>query len=222
MELNIRKSHYSLPITHYPLPITHYPLPITHYPLPITHYPLLITHYPLLLITHYPITMLQNTNIAIVNQLIDLLNDLDSVVYRDSLRPLHYSTVGQHVRHIVEFYQCLLKGQENELVNYDARERNIQIEVDKDFTIALLEDIKKHLGDLKTDYPLSLKTQFGADEAVCVPSSFYRELTYLIEHTIHHLAIIKIGLNEMYPEIKIPQNFGVAHSTIRFRVNANN
>ncbi len=165
--------------------------------------------------------MLQNTNIEIIDQLIDLLKDIDSVEYRDSLRPLHYSTVGQHVRHITEFYQCLLKGQKNGLVDYDARERNIQIEVDKDFTIELLEDIKRHLDNLKTDYPLSLKTQFGADEAVCVPSSFYRELTYLIEHTIHHLAIIKIGLNEMYPEIKIPQNFGVAHSTIRFRVTSN-
>lgn len=165
--------------------------------------------------------MLQNTNIEIINQLIDLLNDIDSVVYRDSLRPLHYSTVGQHVRHIVEFYQCLLKGRIDELVNYDARERNIQIEVDKDFTIELLEDVKKQLNNLKTDYPLSLRTQFGAEQAVDVLSSFYRELTYLIEHTIHHLAIIKIGLNEMYPEIKIPQNFGVAHSTIRFRVHTN-
>ncbi len=165
--------------------------------------------------------MLQNTNIEIINQLIDLLNDIDSVVYSDSLRPLHYSTVGQHVRHIVEFYQCLLKSRTDGLVNYDARERNIHIEIDKNFTIELLEDIKKQLYDSKTDYPLSLKTQFGADEAVSILSSFYRELTYLIEHTIHHLAIIKIGLNEMYPEIKIPQNFGVAHSTIRFRVNAN-
>ncbi|MEA5459311.1 hypothetical protein VB796_09695 [Arcicella sp. LKC2W] len=162
--------------------------------------------------------MLQKTNIEIINQLIDLLTDIDSDVYRDSLRPLHYSTVGQHVRHITEFYQCLLKSQANGLVNYDARERNINIEVDKNFTIELLEVIKKQLDNLKTDYPLSLKTEFAAEQVTAVPSSFYRELIYLIEHTIHHLAIIKIGLNEMYPEIKIPQNFGVAHSTIRFRV----
>ncbi|PWK17450.1 hypothetical protein LV89_04365 [Arcicella aurantiaca] len=162
--------------------------------------------------------MLQKTNIDIIDQLIDLLNDLDSIIYRDSLRPLHYSTVGQHVRHIVEFYQCLLKSNADELVNYDARERNIQIEVDKNFTIEILEGIKQQLSLSKSDHPLSLKTQFGADQAMLVPSSFYRELTYLIEHTIHHLAIIKIGLNEMYPEVKIPQNFGVAHSTIRFRV----
>ena len=50
-----------------------------------------------------------------------------------------------------------------------------------------------------------------------VSSSFFRELTYLIEHTIHHLAIIKIGLNEVYPAIEIPKNFGVAHSTIRYQ-----
>ena len=48
--------------------------------------------------------MLQQTNIEIIDQLIDLLNDIDSAVYKNALQPLHFSTVGQHVRHITEFY----------------------------------------------------------------------------------------------------------------------
>jgi hypothetical protein len=161
--------------------------------------------------------MLQQTNIEIIDQLIDLLNDIDSVVYKDALRPLHFSTIGQHVRHITEFYLCALKGYENGVVDYDARERNILIEIDKNFTVETLQNIKYRLQTLNSDVPLILKSKFGGDEAVDIPSSFFRELTYLIEHTIHHLAIIKIGLNEVYPEINIPKNFGVAHSTIRYR-----
>jgi uncharacterized damage-inducible protein DinB len=164
--------------------------------------------------------MLQQTNIEIINQLTDLLNDIESVTYKEALRPLHFSTIGQHVRHITEFYLCALKGYENGIVNYDARERNILIEIDKDFTIKTLENVKQQLQFLNSDRNLTLKSKFGGNEAIEIPSSFFRELTYLIEHTIHHLAIIKIGLNEVYPEINIPKNFGVAHSTIRYRVEA--
>jgi uncharacterized damage-inducible protein DinB len=161
--------------------------------------------------------MLQQTNIQIITQLTDLLNDIDSSVYKDALRPLHYSTTGQHVRHITEFYLCLLKGYQTGVVDYDARERNLLIEIDKDFTIETLENVIHDLSKLKSDKLLILKSSFGQDEAMEIPTSFFRELTYLIEHTIHHLAIIKIGLNEVYPEIEIPKNFGVAHSTIRYQ-----
>lgn len=165
--------------------------------------------------------MLQKTNIEIIDQLVDLLNDIDLDVYKDGLRPLHYTTIGQHVRHITEFYLCLLKGYEDGTVDYDARERNIRIEIDKDFTVDILEKTKQKLNIQTLDRPLILKSKFGGDDAIDISSSFFRELTYLIEHTIHHLAIIKIGLNESYPEIIIPKNFGIAHSTIRYRVTGN-
>ena len=161
--------------------------------------------------------MLQQTNIQIITQLTDLLNDIESAVYKDALRPLHYSTMGQHVRHITEFYLCLLKGYKTGVVDYDARERNLLIEIDKDFTIETLEQVIQDLKRLNSDKSLILKSSFGGDESMDIPTSFSRELTYLIEHTIHHLAIIKIGLNEVYPGIEISKNFGVAHSTIKFR-----
>lgn len=161
--------------------------------------------------------MLQQINIEIIDQLIDLLNDIESSVYKDPLQPLHYGTVGQHVRHITEFYLCALKGHENGVVDYDARKRNLLIEIDKDFTIETLENVKQQLQTSKLDRNLILKSKFGGDDTMEIASSFFRELTYLIEHTIHHLAIIKIGLNEVYPQINIPRNFGVAHSTIRYQ-----
>ena len=161
--------------------------------------------------------MLQQSNIEIIDQLIDLLNDIELPVYKDALQPLHYSTIGQHVRHITEFYLCALNGYKNGVVDYDARERNILIEIDKDFTIQTLENIKYQLKTLNLDRNLILKSKFSENESMDIPSSFFRELTYLIEHTIHHLAIIKIGLNEVYPAIEIPKKFGVAHSTIRYQ-----
>jgi hypothetical protein len=50
-------------------------------------------------------------------------------------------------------------------------------------------------------------------------SNIERELMYNIEHTIHHLAIIKIGLNAVAPQIALSEHFGVAPSTIRHKQN---
>ena len=161
--------------------------------------------------------MLQQTNIEIIDQLVDLLIHINLKVYKEALQPLHLSTVGQHVRHITEFYLCALTGYENGIVDYDARERNILIEIDKDFTIKTLENVKYQLKMLQLDRNLIVKSKFVDDETMNIPSSFFRELTYLIEHTIHHLAIIKIGLNQVYPEITTPKNFGMAHSTLRLQ-----
>ncbi|MDX1476670.1 MAG: hypothetical protein R3301_03155 [Saprospiraceae bacterium] len=48
-------------------------------------------------------------------------------------------------------------------------------------------------------------------------SSLERELIYNIEHTIHHLAIIKIGLAIIAPDIPLPAHFGVAPSTVKYK-----
>lgn len=40
---------------------------------------------------------------------------------------------------------------------------------------------------------------------------------YNIEHTIHHLALIKVGLKLVYPDLDLPNHFGVAPSTIKFQ-----
>lgn len=161
--------------------------------------------------------ILQKINIDILHQLTDLLEDLDCLVYQEMLEPLHQHSVGQHVRHITEFYLCLLKGLETGKVNYDARERNLTIELDRNYTLEVLSTIKNRLEEEQEDTTLVLQSAFGMEKAIEIQSTYFRELVYLIEHTIHHLAIIKIGLNEVHPEIAIAPDFGVAHSTIQYR-----
>jgi uncharacterized damage-inducible protein DinB len=161
--------------------------------------------------------LLQTTNIEIINQLIGLLRQLPAGIYHEPLRSLHQHSIGQHTRHIVEFYQCLLKGLAEGEVNYDARERNLRIETDKSYALQVLEDSIEQITQLWADKPMMLKQAFGTSEVQQVSTSFFRELTYLIEHTIHHLAIIKIGLTETYPDICLSANFGLAHSTIQYR-----
>lgn len=162
--------------------------------------------------------LLQTTNIEIINQLIGLLKQLPAGIYHEPLRSLHNNSIGQHTRHIVEFYQCLLNGfTHGEEVNYDARERNLRIETDKVYAMQVLEYSIEQITQIWADKPMILQQSFGTSEVQHISTSFFRELTYLIEHTIHHLAIIKIGLTETYPDICLSANFGVAHSTIQYR-----
>lgn len=44
-----------------------------------------------------------------------------------------------------------------------------------------------------------------------------RELAYCLEHSIHHQALIKVGLKEQNIENLIDENFGVAPATIRHK-----
>ncbi len=50
-----------------------------------------------------------------------------------------------------------------------------------------------------------------------IPTNFYREMVYNIEHCIHHQALIKVALNEMEANHLINKNFGIAPSTIQYR-----
>ncbi|TAG65626.1 MAG: DinB family protein, partial [Runella slithyformis] len=44
-----------------------------------------------------------------------------------------------------------------------------------------------------------------------------RELVYIAEHAIHHLAILKIALRAHFPDIALPVHFGVAYSTVQYQ-----
>jgi hypothetical protein len=51
---------------------------------------------------------------------------------------------------------------------------------------------------------------------VSIPTNYYREVAYNLEHTIHHMALIRVGVNEV-SSIVLPDQFGVAYSTIKYK-----
>ena len=54
-----------------------------------------------------------------------------------------------------------------------------------------------------------------SDESLKVPTNEERELVYNIEHAIHHMAIIRIGIENDFPHAHLPDKFGFAYSTIK-------
>src|SRR6476659_3374551 len=125
------------------------------------------------------------------------------------------NTIGQHVRHVIELFQCLESGYPDNSVNYEKRKRDVVIETNKDLALQLLQNIYLQLD--KPDKELVLHTSYddNSDESISIPTNYFREIAYNLEHTIHHMALIRVGINEV-STISVPDQFGVAYSTMKF------
>jgi len=164
------------------------------------------------------ITQLASSATFNLRQLHQVISQTGSLQYASSMSILFGSSIGMHVRHIIEFYQCLLQGNSSGTVNYDARKRDLRIENDVDHASEALLDCVETINELDGNADLLLITSVDGSETQChIPTNIFRELTYLIEHSIHHMAIIKMAFNENYSQIEIPENFGVAYSTIKHK-----
>lgn len=144
---------------------------------------------------------------------------IEPTMFELQLELLSGSTIGQHTRHILEFYQCLIEQSNTEVpeINYARRQRDYRIESDPAYALQLADAIITQLSDLNESQPCQLNCEEHGQENLWVTSTIGRELIYNIEHTIHHLAIVKIALKHAMPSLVLPAHFGVAPSTIRHR-----
>lgn len=148
------------------------------------------------------------------------LSMIDPVLYSTPLSLLSGSSIGQHTRHIIEFFNCLIEQSVNpsqSVINYANRRRDHLIETQPEYALRHLNAICEQLHDLDPSQSCLLDCNEYENEKLFVPSTIGRELIYNIEHTIHHLAIIKIALHTALPKFELPEHFGVAPSTIRHR-----
>ena len=149
-------------------------------------------------------------------QLSETLNQLSNEEYTRSSQILMKATIGQHVRHIIELFQCLEKGYDAGMVNYEKRKRDYKIETDKQLAVELLKDIYRNIEKPNKEITLEAEDYCDDVQVVSLPSNYYRELAYNLEHTIHHMALIRVGVNEV-SKVVLPEEFGVAYSTIKYR-----
>lgn len=159
----------------------------------------------------------------------DLLFQLDQIIEscreEDFARPLAElsdSTFGQHIRHTLEFFICLFDAKNNGVVNYDQRKHDALIETDKKLAQSVIHSIQDFLDKNQQDFELTFEANYAIndDSNDAMKSSFYRELSYNIEHAIHHMALLKVAVKQSLTYISLPENFGVASSTIRYRASA--
>jgi len=156
---------------------------------------------------------------SIKNVFVQLSESIDSLTdkqYTQSISSLSNATIGQHVRHIVELFICLENGYITGIVNYEKRKRDKRYETDKNMVKELLHLIYIKLDKGNKDLLLETSGDEDSDEAMTIVTNYYREIVYNLEHTVHHMALIRVGLNEI-SHVDLPEGYGVASSTLKYR-----
>ena len=102
-------------------------------------------------------------------------------------------------------------------MDYDCRVRDSRLERELPLAKAILQGVVTDLAEIEPadlDRDLQVKMDCGG-ESEWASSSVRRELQFLLSHTVHHYAII--GMICRMQEHAVPQDFGVAPSTLKYR-----
>lgn len=134
------------------------------------------------------------------------------------------SSIGAHMRHVLEFIQMLADYVDSGTIDYEGRERNMVYETDPKAVIAMLPQLHAKLARALERYgvhrPLLLReTAMIGGEKLTLTTSLGREVLFMLQHGVHHLAIIKMQAAAM--NIHFGDKVGVAVATQAYRKQAN-
>jgi uncharacterized damage-inducible protein DinB len=146
------------------------------------------------------------------------LRDLLVTIPEDSYRtsPARASgSVGAHVRHCLDHATALLSCSAGGELCYDTRRRGTAVETDVRAAMREIKRLHLALSDLDPshlDEPLTLRSMTRRDGgSIFVKTTVGRELAFVLQHTIHHCAMIGLLLEQV--GIAVPMQFGYAPST---------
>jgi len=123
------------------------------------------------------------------------------------------SPIGAHVRHCIEHIEEFLQGLQKGVINYDKRKRDKALETSPLLALKKLKVLKKLLRSLQEDLKsssgfepktLHLEVLLKNKEESCskpfvfmsLKTNLSRELLFLFQHTLHHLALLNLLLKE--------------------------
>lgn len=159
---------------------------------------------------------IQQSAQIILKQLENSIILLTEKQFTSEIETLSGATIGQHTRHILEMFICLDQGYATGIVNYEKRKRDKSIELSKEKAIDIIRHICNHLFQFNKELVLDAGFDEKCDDLISFSSNYFREIAYNIEHAIHHMALIKIGI-KIVSNTQLPTDYGVASSTLKYR-----
>lgn len=158
-----------------------------------------------------------NTSIStLFSQLEEAISSITDEQFSSPILHLSGATIGEHMRHILEFYLELNKGYETGIINYDNRKRDHALQTCKSFAIKTMQELGETIEKENIDLTICTPYTNNDGEIQQFKTNYFRELMYNLEHTVHHMALIRVGINSC-STIAVANDFGVAASTIKFR-----
>ncbi len=156
--------------------------------------------------------------IEILAQAEELIGKADAEQYAKIVNPPFSASMGQHYRHVIEHFSCLVDGLTSGEVNYDGRKRDRRIEIEREYALFETRKLMGMMGEWNRealDTPCQVVSSVGYDLQApeALRSNVARELSYCIGHAIHHYAIIRLICSHV--GVAVPDTFGFAPSTLR-------
>lgn len=120
-----------------------------------------------------------------------LLDNLSNLQLCDSSVPPYHSSIGSHIRHILDFYDCVFNVDSENRIDLTARSRNKAVEGDcccaRDYLNLIIEKLTAVSFDIKDTVIVIDDLGLGKTE---IPYTYGALLSQGNSHTIHHYAII--------------------------------
>ncbi|GAA4897552.1 hypothetical protein GCM10023311_22900 [Flaviramulus aquimarinus] len=120
-----------------------------------------------------------------------LLNSLTDEQLCDASVPPYHSSIGTHIRHILDFYERIFELNSENQIDLTARSRNTDVEEQcdcaKDYLDLIIDKLNAISFDM--DKTVSVIDDLGLG-TVEIPYTYGALLSQANSHTIHHYAII--------------------------------
>ncbi|WP_103071506.1 DinB family protein [Aquimarina sediminis] len=149
-----------------------------------------------------------------LNNAIVLLRTIDVHTYQNTSVGPYYSSIGSHIRHALDFFDCIISGLDSNNIDLTARKRDETLSTNKESAINYIYELQKTLlsyTGANTDYLIHVTDNMGQGK-VTVNYTLESILSHANSHAIHHYAIIGYILDHLGIEIKIPE-FGYNPTT---------
>lgn len=159
---------------------------------------------------------IQSSFISVLIQLEKSIVALSDEQYTKKVDTLFGASIGEHVRHVIELFVCLQEGYDCGVVNYENRKRDMAIQTVRDLAIDSMRTLRGSLFPINRDLLLQAGYNVNSNELFTLSTNYFREIAFNIEHAIHHMALIRIGIKEV-SDLEVPEGYGVASSTLKFR-----
>jgi hypothetical protein len=142
-----------------------------------------------------------------------LLDTLTDDQLCDASVPPYHSSIGTHIRHILDFYECIFSSNSINQIDLTARYRNKHVETKCDCAKDYLNSIINKLStfNFQIDKTILVIDDLGLGKTE-IPYTYGALLSQANSHTIHHYAIINYILDALNISIE-DSDFGYNPTT---------
>ena len=150
---------------------------------------------------------------------IKLLNTITDEQYANASVAPYYSSIGCHIRHVLDVFSCIFKGLETNNIDLSVRDRNEKIELKTELGIEYFKTIINKLQKINSS-DLDKSIIVTDDLGLGLESVNYTLAAILMQahsHAIHHFASVGYVIYQL--GIELPDaDFGFNPTTPKLKV----